>query len=279
MNNVPDIKVHVEEQHKSEFEENLIIARDGWCMVFITIGLFVLGAACIPISIITKLWFLLAMPPLCLIAFITICKGLITIEPNEAIVCQFFGTYVGTIRATGFFWLNPFYTTHHMSLKGQNFETTKSKVNDANGTPVIIQCVVVWRIKDTAQAMFEVESYRHYIHVQSESAMRACAALFPYETTEEGQISLRSNPIEVANSLRDSVQARVTKAGLEIVEAKISYLAYSTEIAAAMLRKQQASAVIAARKEIVKGAVSMVQMAIDELETNNVADLDKDRKA
>lgn len=202
-----------------------------------------------------------------------------TVQPNTAVLCMFCGKYVGTVKKTGYMFVNPFYSKQHMSLKAQNFETTRSKVNDANGTPIEIQCVIVWKIRDTCKATFAVENYFQYVRIQCESAMRTCAAMYPYETEEPEGLSLRGSPAEIAEALRNSVSDRVKEAGIEVIEAKISHLAYSSEIAAAMLRKQQAQAVIAAREKIVKGACGMVQMAIDELEKNNVAELDTDKKS
>ena len=166
-----------------------------------------------------------------------------------------------------------------MSLKNVNFETTNSKVNDANGTPIEIQCVVVWRLRDTAKALFEVEGYGSFLKTQAESALRICAALYPYESADEDQITLRGSPTEVSEALCQAVQDRVSKAGIEIVEARISHLAYAQEIASSMLKKQQAQAIVAARKEIVKGAVGMVKMAFDQVEEQEIANLTNENKA
>lgn len=192
---------------------------------------------------------------------------------------MFCGKYIGTVRNAGYWWVNPFYSKFPISLRINNFETGQIKVNDANGSPIVIQAVVVWRILDTAEACFEVENYQSYLRIQSEAALRNTTAQFPYEASQEGQIGLRSSPKEVAESLKTEIQARLNKAGIQIIEARISHLAYAQEIAAAMLKKQQAQAVIAARSQIVTGAVSMVQMAISELESREIVRFDKEKKA
>jgi len=201
--------------------------------------------------------------PVAFILMFIILSGMIVIGPNYAVVCQFCGKYVGTVRNAGYWWVNPFYSKQHMSLRINNFETSRIKVNDANGSPIEIQAVVVWRIHDTAEACFEVENYFEYLRIQSEAALRQSTALFPYEATREGEVGLRNSPKEVSKSLCEEISSRLGKAGIQIVEARISHLAYSSEIAGAMLRKQQATAVIAARTQIVTGAVSMVEMAIN----------------
>jgi len=163
--------------------------------------------------------------------------GFVVIAPNYAVVCQFCGKYVGTIRENGFWFINPYYTKQLVSLKINNFETSRIKVNDANGSPIEIAAVVVWRILDTYEALYEIENYKDYLHIQAEAALRQSTSLFPYEASQEGEVALRSSPVEVGESLRTEIQARLDKAGIEIVEAKITHLAYSAEIASAMLRK------------------------------------------
>ena len=192
---------------------------------------------------------------------------------------QLFGRYVGTVRSPGLRYTNPLYTKHRISVRVRNFETTRSKVNDTDGNPIEMAAVVVWRVVDTAVATFQVDDYVNYVHVQSESAVRNLATHYPYDTQEDGQLSLRGNTEEVAGQLQAEIQGRLTEAGVEVMEARITHLAYAPEIASAMLQRQQAGAIIAARTQIVEGAVSMVQMALDQLSARNVVELDEERKA
>jgi len=205
--------------------------------------------------------------------------GLFMVNPNEGVVLQLFGDYVGTVKVPGLRWANPFYSKKKVSQRVRNFETGHLKVNDQDGNPVEIAAVVVWRVVDTAEAVFEVDSYENYVHVQSEAALRNLATAYPYDAHEEKVMSLRGNTIEVAAHLKVEIQDRLTKAGVEVIEARISHLAYAPEIAAAMLQRQQASAIIAARQKIVDGAVGMVEMALDRLARNQVVELDEERKA
>ncbi len=205
--------------------------------------------------------------------------GLFMIHPNEAKVLQLFGSYVGTAHEPGLKWANPFYQKTAVSTRVRNFESGKLKVNDSNGSPIEIAAVVVWKVVDTAEALFEVDDYEEFVQIQSESALRNLSTTFPYEPHEGEGLALRSNPVEIAHALREEIQDRLETAGVTVVEARISHLAYAPEIANAMLRRQQASAIIAARRQIVSGAVGMVQMALDELRQNQVIDLDEERKA
>jgi len=205
--------------------------------------------------------------------------GVFVVNPNEGRVLQFFGRYVGTVRDQGLRWANPLYTKRRISLRVRNFETERSKVNDTDGNPIEIAAVVVWRVVDTAEATFEVDDYVNYVHVQSESAVRNLATRYPYDTHEEGQISLRANTEEIAGQLQTEIQGRLHKAGVEVLEARITHLAYAPEIASAMLQRQQAGAIIAARSRIVDGAVGMVEMALDSLSKRQIVELDEERKA
>jgi len=205
--------------------------------------------------------------------------GLFMIHPNEAKVLQLFGKYVGTAHEPGLKWANPFYAKTAVSTRVRNFESSKLKVNDSNGSPIEIAAVVVWKVFDTAEALFEVDDYEEFVQIQSESALRNLSTTYPYEPHEGESFALRSNPVEIAQALRKEIQDRLDQAGVTVVEARISHLAYAPEIANAMLRRQQASAIIAARKLIVKGAVGMVDMALDELRENHVVELDEERKA
>jgi len=205
--------------------------------------------------------------------------GFAVINPNEAKVVQLFGTYKGTIKQPGFWWVNPFTRRRRVSLRVRNFESSKLKVNDQDGNPIEIASVIVWRVIETAEAIFHVDDYEHYVHVQSESAVRTLATSYPYDAHLEGQMSLRMSVGEIAHKLRDEIQERVGKAGVEVVEARITHLAYAPEIASVMLRRQQANAIIAARSRIVEGAVGMVEMALEMLSAKNVVALDEERKA
>jgi regulator of protease activity HflC (stomatin/prohibitin superfamily) len=205
--------------------------------------------------------------------------GLTVVNPNQAKVVVLFGTYKGTLKAPGFWWVNPLSRRRSVSLRVRNFESSKLKVNDQDGNPIEIAAVVVWKVVETAEAIFHVDNYEHYVVVQSESAVRALATSYPYDAHVEGQMSLRMSVVEIAHKLRDEIQERLTKAGVEVIEARITHLAYAPEIASAMLRRQQASAVIAARQKIVEGAVGMVQMALDSLSEKHVVELDEERKA
>ena len=205
--------------------------------------------------------------------------GFFVVDPNVGAVVTLFGNYVGTERRAGLWWANPFTVKRKVSLRVRNFESSKLKVNDHDGNPIEIGAVVVWRVVDTAEAVFQVDNYDNFVHVQSEAALRNLATSHPYDAHQDGQLSLRGNTAEVAEQLKKEIQARLEKAGIEVIESRISHLAYAPEIANAMLRRQQASAVIAARSKIVEGAVSMVQMALDELSKRDVVHLDEERKA
>jgi regulator of protease activity HflC (stomatin/prohibitin superfamily) len=205
--------------------------------------------------------------------------GLFTVAPNQGQVLQLFGAYRGTARSEGLRWANPFYSKKRISLRVRNFESGKLKVNDTDGNPVEIAAVVVWRVIDTAEAVFEVDDFENYVTVQSEAAVRNLATRYPYDSHDETRISLRGSTAEVAKELKAEVHERLAKAGVEVIEARISHLAYAPEIAAAMLRRQQAGAIIAARQKIVEGAVGMVDMALDMLSRSARVHLDEERKA
>ena len=205
--------------------------------------------------------------------------GLFIVNPNEAKVIQLFGNYVGTVKEPGFKWINPFSTKRKVSQRVRNFETTKLKVNDHIGNPIEIAAVVVWKVVETAEALFEVDNYENFVHVQSESALRNMASSYPYDAHDTGEMALRSHTVEIAGQIKKEIQERLTKAGVEVIEARISHLAYAPEIAGAMLRRQQASAIVAARKLFVEGAVGMVEMALDQLSKKNIVSLDDERKA
>jgi hypothetical protein len=206
-------------------------------------------------------------------------RGLFQVQPNQAQVLQLFGRYSGSVRDAGLRWTNPFYAKHAISLRVRNFESGKLKVNDSDGNPIDVAAVVVWQVVDSAEAVFCVDDYENFVQIQSESALRQMAQSYPYDSHDPKAASLRSHGDEVNAHLRSQIQQRLGKAGVEVIEARISHLAYAQEIAQAMLQRQQAGAIVAARERIVEGAVSMVEMALDELGKRGVVDLDNERRA
>lgn len=221
----------------------------------------------------------IAVMVVALILLVLAWTGLFTVQPNQGKALQLFGDYVGTVREAGLWWANPFFTKRPVSLRVRNFETTKLKVNDHNSNPIEIGAVVVWQVTDSAEALFEVDNYEEYVKVQSESALRGLANQYPYDAHEEGQMSLSANTQDVAERLKHEIQERLAKAGVRVLEARVSHLAYAPEIAGVMLRRQQASAVIAARQKIVDGAVGMVEQALEHLSRKQIIHLDEERKA
>lgn len=222
------------------------------------------------------LLFTVAVP--CIIVFVLGLLGLFMVHPNQARVLTLFGKYVGSARETGLRWANPFFAKQTVSLRVRNFDCDPLKVNDSTGNPIEIAAVVVWEVVDSAEAVFEVDDYISFVEIQSEAALRNLATSYPYEA-QDGEVALRSDPQKIAEELKTEVQDRLEKAGVQVIEARISHLAYAPEIASAMLKRQQAQAVVAARRQIVDGAVGMVKMALDELKAQNVIDLDDERKA
>jgi hypothetical protein len=205
--------------------------------------------------------------------------GLFIVNPNEGKVLQLFGRYIGTAKSPGLRYANPLYSKKRISLRVRNFESGRLKVNDLDGNPIELAAVVVWKVVDTAEAVFEVDNYENYVHVQSESALRNMATSYPYDAHDEEKLSLRGHTAAIAEHLRKEIQDRLSRAGVDVIEARISHLAYAPEIAAAMLQRQQAGAIIAARQRIVEGAVGMVEMALEMLSEKNVVHLDEERKA
>jgi regulator of protease activity HflC (stomatin/prohibitin superfamily) len=269
---------------QSASTERSVATPSGWLMLVIVLALVLAAAA----------WFLtnvtarhVSVPQvfgalLSFIATMVLTKGFFTLQPNEASVLLLFGNYQGTERSPGFHWTNPFYTKRKISLRAHNLNSEKLKVNDKRGNPIEIGAVVVWRVQDTAQALFDVENYTSYITIQSEAALRHLASSYSYDHgdgMEEGEVNLRNGGNEVAQALQAELQERLGRAGVLVEEARIAHLAYAPEIAQAMLRVQQAEAVIAARKKIVFGAVSMVEMALNELAAKQVVNLDDERRA
>lgn len=205
--------------------------------------------------------------------------GFFIVQPNQAAVLQFFGKFVGVERGSGLRWANPFYTKKQVTLRVRNFESSKLKVNDLEGAPIEIAAVVVWQVHDSAEAVFNVDNYEDFVHVQSEAALRQMATSYPYDLHEEHKIALRSHSREINDHLKREIQERLERAGLTVVEARVSHLAYAPEIAQAMLQRQQAAAIIAARTRIVEGAVTIVHMALERLAEKGVVQLDEERKA
>ncbi|HEU4723965.1 MAG TPA: SPFH domain-containing protein [Candidatus Eisenbacteria bacterium] len=216
--------------------------------------------------------------PLMLLSILAF-TGLFTVQPNQAVVLVFFGTYVGTVRDAGWWWTNPFNLKKRISLRTRSLNGHTIKVNDKAGNPVEIAAVVVWRVRDTAQATFDVEDYDSFVSVQSETAVRHLASEYPYDAEDHEGLSLRGSTDRVSQTLRQELQERLQQAGVDVMEARLSHLAYAQEIAGAMLQRQQAAAIIAARQKIVDGAVGMVEMALERLKRNNVIELDDERKA
>ena len=260
-------------------QERPIKGLSGWFVLVVLIGLVVGVVATIANlaedpapPVIIGLIFLLVLDAVCWFGFTVV-------APNTARVIVLLGHYQGSLKTPGFWWVNPLTTRRVVSLKVRNFESGKLKVNDHIGNPIEIAAIVVWQVVETAEAVFRVDDYEHFVRVQTESAVRNLATTFPYDAHEEGELSLRGSAAEVSQRMKQEIQERLSEAGVEVVEARISHLAYAPEIANAMLRRQQATAIIAARQKIVEGAVGMVEMALDLLNSKQVVTLDEERKA
>ena len=263
-------------------EEKVHESPSGWIPLIVLVLAVLLYVLLIVYGSFTFLdggWIIVVVASVVLPVVLVLFNGLFAVPPNEARVLQLFGNYVGTVRSPGLRYTNPLYSKQRISVRVRNFETERSKVNDTDGNPIEMAAVVVWKVVDTAVASFQVDNYVHFVHVQSESAVRNLATRYPYDTQEDGQISLRGNTEEIAGQLKTEIQGRLDEAGVEVMEARITHLAYAPEIASAMLQRQQAGAIIAARSQIVEGAVSMVQMALDDLSSRNIVELDEERKA
>jgi regulator of protease activity HflC (stomatin/prohibitin superfamily) len=256
--------------------EKIITPVNGYFMLFIFMLLFFGGIAAIIST--GSPWF----GVLVFIGFI-LAFGLVLVNPNSSRVLLLFGKYVGTIKNNGLYWVNPLYSKKKISLRASNFDSERLKVNDKLGNPVMISTILVWRVTNTYKAAFDVDDYKNFVRVQTDAAVRKLASMYPYDNfADEGieeDITLRSSLNEVSEALEKEVQERLSMAGIEVLEARIGYLAYAQEIANAMLKRQQATAIVAARHKIVEGAVSMVEMALEELSTKNIVDLDEERKA
>lgn len=245
--------------------------------VFIAVWLFfavIQGTMVYSLHELNKLYALGILPFLVIIPF-----GFFLVHPNESQVLQLFGQYIGTEKQAGLRWANPFYSKQKVSIRVRNFESSTLKVNDKNGNPIEIAAVVVWKVMDTAEAIFEVDNYEDFVVTQSEAAIRDLATRYPYDSQQSNEICLRANASEIAELAKEAIHKRLDKAGIEVIEARISHLAYSPEIAQAMLRRQQAAAIVEARHKIVEGAVGMVELALDKLKEQNVVSLDEEKKA
>ena len=257
-------------------EEKIIIPANGYLALFITLTILV---GCVFLAFYKgDATFILL---LVLIFFII--PGFVMVQPNNSRVLLLFGKYIGTIKKNGLYWVNPFYTKKKISLRASNFDSERLKVNDKMGNPIMISTILVWRVKNTYKAAFDVDNFENFVRVQTDAAVRKLASMYPYDNfADEGldeDITLRSSVNEVSEALEKEIDERLSIAGIEVLEARIGYLAYAQEIANAMLKRQQATAIVAARHKIVEGAVSMVEMALAELSKKQIVDLDEDRKA
>jgi len=252
---------------------------NGFTILFAVIALIVFNILLLGNGIladdVSVLW---AFIPLTLIIALSF-NGFTVIQPNDSRVLIFFGKYIGTVRESGFWWVNPFTEKKKVSLRIHNFNSEKIKVNDLHGNPIEIAAVIVWRVVDSARAIFDVQNYEQFVAIQSETAIRGLATGYAYDSSEDDKYSLRGNPQEISDELKKQVQSRLEIAGVDVLESRISYLAYAPEIAQAMLRRQQAQAVVAARTKIVEGAVGMVDMALKALSEQHIVDLDEEKKA
>lgn len=257
-------------------QEHIIVPSNGYIMLFVCFILF-FGSIAAAISLETA-WFGISI----FIAILLV-PGFIMVQPNGSRVLLLFGKYVGTVKKNGFYWVNPLYTKRKISLRASNFDSERLKVNDKLGNPVMISTILVWRVQDTYKAAFDVDNYENFVRVQTDAAVRKLASMYPYDNfADEGldeDITLRSSVNEVSENLEREIDERLTIAGIEVLEARIGYLAYANEIANAMLKRQQATAIVAARHKIVEGAVSMVEMALNELSAKHIVELDDERKA
>jgi len=261
-------------------EKSAFIAP-GLVTFLVLVALELLTVAALVVLIIGRAPAIVIILDVLAVAAVGICfGGFLIVSPNEAQVLQLFGNYTGTVRTPGWWWTNPFTMPRRkVSQRVRNFESSHLKVNDHDGNPIEIAAIVVWRVTDTAEAVFQVDDYENYVKVQTEAAVRNLATSYAYDSHQDDQLSLRTSSDEITGRLRSEVQDRLAKAGIEVIEARLSHLAYAPEIAQAMLRRQQASAVIAARTRIVEGAVGMVEMALEELSKRSVVVLDEERKA
>ena len=257
-------------------EEKIIVPANGYLMLFAFAILFFGGIAAV--ILFKSPWFILSI-----VIGLIIAMGFIMVQPNNSRVLLLFGEYVGSVKKNGLFWVNPLYTKKKISLRASNFDSERLKVNDKLGNPIMISTILVWRVQDTYKAAFDVDNFENFVRVQTDAAVRKLASMYPYDNfADEGHIediTLRSSVNEVSEALEKEIDERLSIAGIEVLEARIGYLAYAQEIANAMLKRQQATAIVAARHKIVEGAVSMVEMALEELGKKDIIELDEERKA
>ena len=263
-------------------QEKVYHARPGWAMLIAGVVLQIAFIGLLKKGVASSMPGMAMLGIACMLAGIICVAGLFIVQPNEARVLTLFGTYIGSIKSNGFFWVNPFSLKRGVSLRARNLNGQKLKVNDKNGNPIEISAVIVWEVRDTAKALFDVNDYLQYVEIQSEGAVRHLASTYPYDVPDKGaesDVSLRGNPDEVASLLQGELISRLELAGVHVIEARLSNLSYAPEIAEAMLRRQQAAAIVAARSLLVQGAVGMVQMALEKLSAEHVVELDEERKA
>lgn len=260
--------------------EKIITPRSGWFMLFVSLLLLAAAIVCFMLGA-DENPALIGVGVVVVLAFTVAVSGFIAIEPNSSRVLTLFGKYVGTVSSNGFFWVNPFFTKKKISLRANNLDTKPIKVNDKHGNPIMIGAVVVWKVENAYKAAFEVDNYQSFVETQSEAAIRKLAGAYAYDNFEHDteEITLRSSSTEVNDMLEHEVTERLAIAGIQVIEARLSHLAYSTEIAGAMLQRQQATAIVAARAKIVEGAVGMVEMALEQLSKKEIVQLDEERKA
>ena len=266
-------------RQKNTVQEKTREAMSGWLSLILLLLFLAMDIVVFTVGVAGPVVWMIIVSSVIFPVILFLFAGLFTISPNEARVLQLFGRYIGTVHNPGLRYANPLYTKRRISVRVRNFETERSKVNDTDGNPIEMAAVVVWKVVDTAVAAFEVDDYVNFVRVQSETAVRNLATQYPYDTDQEGEISLRGDTEEIAARLKTEIQDRLDEAGVEVLEARITHLAYAPDIASAMLQRQQAGAIIAARSRIVEGAVSMVQMALDQLSDREIVELDEERKA
>ncbi len=259
--------------------EKSAVKANGFLMLFLLLAVELLNTYVLYLGIISQNSALIVIAAIVYLVASVSLAGLTIVQPNDSRVLILFGKYVGTVRESGFWWVNPLTERKKISLRIHNFNSEKIKVNDLHGNPIEIAAVVVWRVVDSARALFDVQNYEQFVAIQSETAVRSLATAYAYDSSEDDKASLRGNTQEVSEELQRQVQSRLEIAGLEIIESRISHLAYAPEIAQAMLRRQQAQAVVAARQKIVEGAVGMVEMALKSLSEQHIVDLDNEKKA
>ena len=276
-NNIENYQI-LEVDNQDHIQEKVITPKNGWCMLCFFIGMFLAGVGLMVLLILTCPY-ALPIPCLMIIFSFVFCCGFFTNPPNTAAVMMFCGKYVGTVVDNGFFFINPFYSPQHISLKSETLNSPIVKVNDKTGNPILVGCVVIWRVNECNKALFDVENYRSFITNQCENAVRHVGCIFPYDKVGDDDVCLRSGHEIVHQTLKDELGRRLQKAGIIVEDARITELSYSTEIANVMLKRQSAEAIVSAREKIVRGAVDIVQNAVIEMESKNICKLDEDDKA